>query len=74
MEWINLDIFTSLFIVTSMTDALLFLFYQYKHNIDCSPLLAYKKKKINLTLSLSKFAHLCDLIKMDIIIFFFFSQ
>lgn len=28
-----------------MTDALLFLFYQYKHNIDCSPLLAYKKKK-----------------------------
>lgn len=45
MEWINLDIFTSLFIVTSMTDALLFLFYQYKHNKDCSPLLAYKKKK-----------------------------
>lgn len=45
MEWINLGIFTSLFIVTSMTDALLFLFYQYKHNKDCSPLLAYKKKK-----------------------------
>lgn len=56
-----------------MTDALLFLFYQYKHNKDCSPLLAYKKKN-NLTLSLSKFAHLCDLIKMDIIIFFFLSQ
>lgn len=37
MEWINLDIFTSLFIVTSMTDALLFLFYQYKHNKTVLP-------------------------------------